>query len=117
MDLFLADSKLAVEEFAHRLESHRRRQHMMNCLWWRIALAVLYRAMQDLMGYLRGCEPESLYHDVLAWMANDDSAYVFSFRNCARAAGLDPDALREQVRRKIRELRPSFADVRLWTNW
>ncbi len=60
----------------------------------RLVLAVMEDAVHLYLRNPQGAE------DVAVWMDTDDRSWPYSFRNCCDVLGLDPDAVREGVRRQ-----------------
>ena len=64
-----------------------------------LARGVLIQAKQDLRKF-RGAQDSigsELYQDAFSWVASDDSAWPYSFRNVCQALGLRPEMLRQEL--------------------
>lgn len=66
----------------------------------RLADGLLESTIREAFGQSRGGKPFRESRQALQWLMYDsplDEGYPFSYRNCCKAAGVDPDELREQL--------------------
>lgn len=66
----------------------------------RIADGLLESTIQEAFGLSRGGKPYEESRLAFEWLLYDnpfDEDYPFSYRNCCKAAGVDPDELRERL--------------------
>ena len=66
-----------------------------------IADGLLESTIREAFGVSRGGKPYAASKNAFEWLLVDDpfddECYPFSYRNCCKAAGVDPDELREQL--------------------
>lgn len=66
----------------------------------RLADGLLEATIREAFGESRGGRPFRESRSAFQWLLYDeplDDGYPFSYRNCCKAAGVDPDELREQL--------------------
>lgn len=66
----------------------------------RLADGLLESTIREAFGESRGGKPFRESRQALNWLLYDDpldEGYPFSYRNCCKAAGVDPDELRDQL--------------------
>lgn len=66
----------------------------------RLADGLLEATIREAFGESRGGKPYRPSRSAFQWLLYDeplDDGYPFSYRNCCKAAGVDPDELREQL--------------------
>lgn len=66
----------------------------------RLADGLLESTIREAFGESRGGKPFRESRLALNWLLYDnplDEGYPFSYRNCCKAAGVDPDELRDQL--------------------
>lgn len=66
----------------------------------RLADGLLEATIREAFGASRGGKPYRESKEAYQWLMYDDpldEGYPFSYRNCCKAAGVDPDELREQL--------------------
>ncbi len=66
----------------------------------RLADGLLESTIREAFGESRGGKPFRESRQALNWLLYDDpldEVYPFSYRNCCKAAGVDPDELRDQL--------------------
>lgn len=73
----------------------------------RLVQAVLEAAIDDFLGYAAARDPQgrALHHAAADWIASRAVRWPYAFENCCTTLHLDPDAVRDALRRRVAERR------------